>query len=165
MRVHLNGRTVREGARYAMRALRVGEAAHPGPQSAMTRRRGRPRRQNHVPEDVLNALELDLSRDDSVPTVRESRFPRTSRGDPVDISSDGGFRFHRLRGTHRPQCQQVLDCFSSWGCHTLFRRLSLCQPSGTVVLSSQSKLGLQSSTANQNVVLSFRERCVGGGSF
>ena len=62
----LQGRSRREEARYGMRASRIGEASHPGPRSgargSLQRRRSRSR---GAPEDVLDALQFDLTQFDS----------------------------------------------------------------------------------------------------
>ena len=47
-----------------MRASRVGEASHPGPRSD-THRSSQHQRSRRVPEDVLDALQFDLTQDDS----------------------------------------------------------------------------------------------------
>ena len=53
-----------EEARYGVRASRVGEASHPGPRSD-THRSSQHQRSRRVPEDVLDALQFDLTQDDS----------------------------------------------------------------------------------------------------
>ena len=54
----LQGKSRREEAQYGLRASRVDEASHPGPP-------GRQRSNQGVPEDVLDALQYDLTQDDS----------------------------------------------------------------------------------------------------
>ena len=60
-----NGRSKREEAQCGLQASRVGEACHPGPPTAHS--------QHSVPEEVLDALQFDLSRDDSDSNVLNSQ--------------------------------------------------------------------------------------------
>ena len=81
----LHGRSRREEARYGMRASTVGEASHPGPRSDTRRSSQRQRsRSRGVPEDVLDALQFDLTQDDSDSNVqvnqrRHSPTPHSTR--------------------------------------------------------------------------------------
>ena len=66
------GRSMREEAQYGLRASGVGEASHPGPPSAPS--------QQSVPEDVLDAMQYDLTRDDSDSNVLSCGSPPRSLG-------------------------------------------------------------------------------------